>query len=567
MLRHLRATNFAILSDVAIELGPGLNALTGETGAGKSLIVEAVNLLRGGRASANIPRAGASEAVVEAIFEVPPDLAEAIAGLLEEAGLPDHGAEVLVRRVIQKGGRSRTYVNGALTTASRLAEIGSLLVDLSSQHQHQNLTDPRHHRRVLDALAGAGTALEQMANAHRAVREVEDEIAELSGGAGELDDRRDFLRFQLGELEAAAIEPGEVEALELERRKLAGADALARAAAAVERLLYGDPRSAIDQIHAAEAELARAAAIDPGLEGGLASLAETRAVLEDLAATARATARAAEADPHRLAELDDRLALIRRLARKHGGTIEAALERTGELRAELDRLDNREARIAELETALVAARGAATKRAAALTRLRRKAARTLEAAVGEALGELNMAAAHLAVSITEAELGEHGADRIELVLRSNRGEEARPLAKIASGGELSRIMLALKLVLRGAEDVSCYVFDEVDSGIGGATAEVVGKQIRSVADRRQVLCVTHLAPIAAFADHHFRVEKIEVNGRTETRVDRLGDPGRTDEIARMLSGARVTPRAREHARELLATARRESGEVRARIRP
>jgi DNA repair protein RecN (Recombination protein N) len=554
VLRHLRATNFAILSDVALELGPGLNALTGETGAGKSLIVEAVNLLRGGRASANIPRAGAKEAVVEAIFDVPADLGPEIAALLDDAGLPDHGSELLVRRVIHRGGRSRTYINGALTTASRLADIGSLLVDLSSQHQHQGLTDPRHHRAVLDVLAAAGEALEGVAAAYRAVREIDDELEQLRAGDG-LDDRRDFILFQLSELDDAEIGATEIDEIEAERRKLAGADTLVRAAAAVTELLYGDAGSAVDQINSAEAELERAADIDPDLAAHVSTLAEARALLEDVAASARRIAADTDADPERLEALDERLALIKRLARKHGGSVEAALARAAELRAELEAIDNREARVAELEATGNSARQVARQRAAALTELRRKAARPLETQVNRALAGRGLAAAQLSVAITACELGEHGADRVELMLCSNRGEQTRPLAKIASGGELSRIMLALKLVLRGAENVSCYVFDEVDTGIGGATAEVVGQQIRTVADSRQVLCVTHLAPIAAFADHHFRVEKVEVDGRTETRVDRLVDAGRTDEIARMLSGARITPRARDHARELLGQAR------------
>jgi DNA repair protein RecN (Recombination protein N) len=556
VLRHLRATNFAILSDVAIELGPGLNALTGETGAGKSLIVEAVNLLRGGRASADIPREGAAEAVVEAIFELEDGLAAHLARHLEDAGLPDGGGELLVRRVIHRGGRSRTYVNGALTTAGRLAEIGGLLVDLSSQHQHQGLADPRHHLEVLDAFAGAGAEREAMAAAWEAVREAEREIAELTEGS-DIEARLDYLRYQLEELDAAGLRAGEEQELAAEKARLAGAERLGRAAAAAALLLYDGDGSAADRIGAAEAELERIAAIDPDLASHSASLAEARAIVEDIAATLRGSAGNIEDDPERLAAIDDRLALIRRLARKHGageGAVAEVAARAEGLRAELASLENREARLLELESVLETARARAEAEATALSRRRRAAAGELSAAVGRALAELGMAAAVLEVAITAAPLSARGADRVELLLGANRGEIAKPLARIASGGELSRIMLALKLVLRGADEVSCYVFDEVDTGLGGATAEAVGAQIKAVAATRQVLCVTHLAPIAALADVHFSVSKSESSGRTETHVDRLVGAARTDEIARMLGGAKITRRAREHAREMLRRA-------------
>ncbi|HVK77937.1 MAG TPA: DNA repair protein RecN [Kofleriaceae bacterium] len=567
MLRHLRVTNFAILSDVTIELADGLCVLTGETGAGKSLIVEAVNLLRGGRASADIPRAGASEAVVEAIFELPDDLRARVRGVLTAAGLPtsvgsacdgaatadpDGPAEVVVRRIIQRGGRSRTYVNGALTTATRLAELGAWLVDLSGQHQHQGLVDPGRHREILDAFAGEPAAVEAMRTAWEALATIDGQILELGGDERARAERADYLRYQLDELDSARLEPGEDERLDGERARLAAASELEAGARGAVEALYGDD-GAVDRLSAAARELDKLARIDAALGPSLRQIHEARVLAEDAAGELRHYADRIEGDPERLAWVDDRLELIRRLCRKHGGRLDEIIDRAGELRAELDGLDNRDARLEELTAARDAARTRAEQAAAALTQSRTRAAARLVREVARALGELGMAAARLEVAIARRELGATGADEVELLLQANKGEELRPLAKVASGGELSRIMLALKLALRKADEVATYVFDEVDSGIGGATAHAVGALIGAVSDQRQVLCVTHLPQIAAQADAHYHVEKVEVGGRTETIVRKLTGAARKDELARMLGGA-ATARAKAHAAELLDAA-------------
>ncbi len=559
MLRHLRATNFAILSDVEIELGDGMNVLTGETGAGKSLIVEAVNLLRGGRASADIPRTGADEAVVEASVEIPDDLRARVAGVLEGAGLPaGEDGEVFIRRVIQRGGRSRCYVNGALTTAARLAELGALLIDLSGQHQHQGLVDPARHLEILDLFSGEASLVAAMEVAWTELRRCDDAVQALGGDEREREARLDYVRFQLDELDTAGLRSGEDAEIEIERARLASVDALQSAARTAEELLYGGDDSGRDRVAAASREIERAVRTDPTLEPVAKQLTEIETLIDDAADQLRGYADKLEGDPERLGWLDERLALIRRLTRKHGGTLDEVVAKVGELRTELASLTGRDEKLAEAQAARVVAEGAAIAAAAALTKSRSKAARKLEKDVAAALTELGMGAAKLTIVVEARPLGPTGADRIELMLASNKGEDTRPLAKVASGGELSRIMLALKLALRSADEVATYVFDEVDTGIGGATAQVVGAQIRAVASSengRQVLCVTHLPQIAAFADHHFHVEKTELAGRTETHVKKLTGTARKDELARMLGGS-ATSKARAHAAELLAEAAR-----------
>ncbi len=557
MLRHLRVTNFALLSDVALELGDGFNVLTGETGAGKSLVVEAVNLLRGGRASADIPREGADEAVVEAIFEVPPDLVRAVERLLDSAGLPamDPAGEVLVRRVIQRGGRSRTYVNGALTTARRLSEIGSVLVDLSGQHQHQGLVDPARHRAILDAFAGQPELVADMTSAWEELRRAREALDALRTDGRNPDELASFLRFQLEEIEAAAPQPGEHEALRSERARLRAVDRLQAAAHRAHELLYAGSDAAVDRLGSAAAELEEVLATDDQLSEPTSHIEEARVLVEEAANALRRYASRIEANPERLAAVEDRIALLTGLMRKHGGTLEKVIERAEELGRELDGAAHRDERLAELEATRSRAEEACRRAATRLTSSRKRAAKRVRTEVAKALAELGMGAAELSVRIEPCELGPNGADKLELLLAANPGEGAKSLSKVASGGELSRVMLALKLVLRRAEEVATYVFDEVDAGIGGAIAEVVGRQVQSLAEQRQVLCVTHLPQIAAFADLHFRVTKTHAEGRTETQVERLTDTERRDEIARMLAGVKVTKRARAHAAEMLQSAR------------
>ena len=559
MLRHLRVTNFAILSDVTLEFGEGFNVLTGETGAGKSLIVEAVNLLRGGRASADIPRAGEDQATVEAVFDVPSDLSLRVAAVLEDAGLPDTDGELCIRRIIYRAkrpgdSRSRTYVNGALTTAKRLAELGSLLVDLSGQHQHQGLVDSARHRQILDAFGVTENTLETMRSEWLKL----EQLTSLKGELGDnqaREERIDFLRYQLKELREARVRPGEDEELTERRTQLRSADQLEAGSRSAESLLYGADAAAIDILNSALRELDRLVPIDERLREPHAQIEEAKVLCEDAARSLGTYADSIDSDPGQLAEVEDRLAVLHRLSRKHGGSLTEVVTRQETLETELADLEQIGDSLTNLDNKISAQEAIALSAAHELSKLRGRACRKLARAVKNSLVELGMTASELIIDRTDKPLSVHGTDSVEFLLQANRGEEPKALARVASGGELSRIMLALKLVLRRADAVGAYVFDEVDAGIGGGAAEIVGRCIRDLSTQRQVLCVTHLPQIAAFADRHFSVAKAESAGRTETTVRQLSRRERTEETARMLAGATVTKQARAHANEMLRAAR------------
>ncbi|MBI4508807.1 MAG: DNA repair protein RecN, partial [Deltaproteobacteria bacterium] len=546
MLKHLRITNFAILSDVALDLAPGFNVLSGETGAGKSLIVDAVALLRGGRASADIPRAGADEAVVEAIFEPSSDLADLARERLFGLGLSfdESSPEILVRRVISAKGRSRVHINGGLTTAAALAEIGSLLVDLAGQHEHQGLVDPSRHAEILDAFGVPPDLSTRVQVAYERARAA---AGALEGGdvsARSRAEREDFLCFQVEEIDGAELKEGEEQELLAERDRLRAAGKLGACARRGEEALYSREGAVVDVLSTLVKEIEALVHVDPRLAGPKQQVEEARLLCEDAAVVLRRYGDSVAEDPERLAEVEERLHLISRLCKKHGATVGDVLNKRARLAAELAELQAHESRRAELARELDVAREQAALAAAELSDARKHAAFRLEAATSEALAELGMGSARVMVQVeprlareTDGDalvaggrrLSPRGWDRVEFLLCANKGEEPRPLAKVASGGELSRIMLALKLCLRHADMVGTYVFDEVDAGIGGGTAEVVGRLIRRVAETRQVICVTHLPQIAAMGNAHFRVEKAERDGRTETKVTRLSPGERREE--------------------------------------
>lgn len=580
MLTYLRITNFAILDEVELTFGPNMTVLTGETGAGKSLVLDAVSLLRGGRASAELIRTGADEARIEAVFQPVPgsDAESALRERLARAGLdgvPLDEEGLIVRRVIGRSGRSRIHIGGQLATVAALADVCGGLIDISGQHEHQSLLDASRHLRLIDR---SGVAVELGARMATAFDRLQQAAAALQ--AASLDERaraerEEFLRFQLRELEAADLRPGEDEALRGEQRRLRSVEKLHQAARRGEACLYSGEGAVIEQLGVLVRDLGELGPIDAEVAGLAAQIGESQALLEDAAHRLRRFAEALSADPDRLQEIDDRLHLLGRLLRKHGPDLTGVLRKRDEMSGELDRLTQHEAQRAGAQATVDKARSEAAAAAEALSLARARVAKELAKKASAALSDLAMTGARLEPRLeprpaqkgddpallfpgpdgTLRRLGREGWDRCELLLSSNLGEEARPLQRIASGGELSRVMLALRRVLGQADSVGTCVFDEVDAGIGGAVADRVGRQIHELSRGKQVLCITHLAQIAAYAEDHLRVEKQVEGGRTSTRVRRLDEAGRRDEIARMLGGARVTAKSRAHADELLREAR------------
>jgi DNA repair protein RecN (Recombination protein N) len=583
MLTTLRISGFAIVDAVEVRFGHGLNVLTGETGAGKSILVNALHLVLGGRMSAEVLRDGADEAVVEAIFELPPD--HPVFSRLAGAGVapppPGEPAELLVRRVAQRGGRGRAYVNGVLVTASVLAEGLRGVVDVSGQHEHVSLLDEATHLSLLDAFAGLDASAGGSPPPLTRYRETFGRLSalcrerdSLRRDEAERGRRADYLAFQLKELDAVDPKPGEDAALDAERRVLASAEKLREAAGSAEGLVYGEDGSASEQVGQAVRALSDAAALDPRLGAPLQLL---RSAVIELTEAGRELGRYAETvggDGERLQVIEDRLEGLRALCRKHGGSLEAAVARRAEMAAELGSLTGGGERLAALAPEIDAAGAEAATLAGVITRARQKAAKAFCAGVEAELSGLAMARCRLEVAFSPPEgglaaggalLGPDGSEQALYLLAPNPGEAPRPLARIASGGELSRLLLAVKRTLARRDPVLTYVFDEVDSGIGGAVAEAMGRVLAEVAGGRQVICITHLPQIAAFADRHHRVSKRVAGGRTTSEVALLerADEQR-QEVARMMAGATVTAAALEHAGALIAAARSGDGPERGR---
>ena len=561
MLELLRVRAFAIIEELEVHFAPGLNVLTGETGAGKSILVDALHLVLGGRAQADSVRTGAEEAEVQALFR-PRDPAACDARLLS-LGLPAAGGELVVRRTVQREGRSRAFVNGALATAAQLQQATRGLLDISGQHEHVGLLDANIHLDLLDAHAAVLPLRAQFEQAFSALAEAERQRARLDSDETARSERVEWLRYQLDELVRADPREGEDEQLLQERRVLAAAEKLRAGATEAEELLASDGGASIGASRAAR-RLEELSAIDPLLEPVARAVRSAAAELDEAARTLSRYVDRTGGDPQRLEELDERLEVLRKLARKHGGSLAAALTRREAMAGELAALENHDQALASAAGQVDKLFAVALSIARTLSDKRHAAAAGFSRAVAQELSSLGMARSELSVRFSPvaegaiagpagAVLGARGMETAELLLSPNPGEELRPLARIASGGELSRVLLAVKRVLAETDQVDSYVFDEVDAGIGGATADAVGRALAAVARRRQVVCITHLPQIAVFAARHQVVEKESAKGRTHSRVAAVEGDARIRELARLLSG-KDTPVALEHARELLAQA-------------
>jgi DNA repair protein RecN (Recombination protein N) len=562
MLSSLTIDNVVLIEHQVLELGGGFNVLTGETGAGKSMVVDALALVLGGRARPEVVRTGVREAEVAAIFEV--EAGSRVAAKLEATGVPCDG-ELVVRRVVQAEGRSRAFLNGKPSTAAQLAELAPDLCDIASQHESVSLTDPATHLEYLDAFGKLEVQRDALGEKVEALGAIVKEIERVRDAERDRAEREDFLAFQLREIEELDPSAGEEGDLESERARLRHAEKLQAATQGAADRLYEGEAAVCDQLARVSSDLDAAAAIDQALAPLARSVESARSELADAARALARYASGIESNPERLSEIDDRWFRLQKLLRKHGPTTHELLAHKDDLRKQLDQLAGAGALLDELERKREAKLAEVSAEARALSRKRRDAASVLADAIGKELTGLGMGRARVIVDVSAvpspgasdlppidgARLTASGIDRVEFLIAPNKGEDPRPLRKIASGGELSRALLALKRVLAEKGPAGLYVFDEVDAGVSGAIAEVIGRAIADVARHRQVLCITHLPQIAALADHHFVVGKAEAKGRTTSSVKRLSDKERVEEIARMIGGVRVGEAAKRAAVELL----------------
>lgn len=560
MLRELTIRNVAVIEELTVTLVPGLNVLTGETGAGKSILIDALQLVLGARGSESLLRSGAEEAAVEAAFDAGPG--SRAMELLEAEGIAvEPGEPIVLRRQLFRDGRTKAYAGGRLTSVATLRALGECLVDIHGQHPGQLLLDPRRHRELLDGYAGAAEEARAYRERYGAWQALRREREALLSAERERAQRQDLLEFQRREIEAARLTIGEEEALVAEDAILSNHERLFAAVEQAYVMLEESDEALLARLSAAAARVREASGIDQRLREVLEAL-ETGAVhLREAARGLRDYRARIEFDPERLEAIQTRLHEIGKLKRKYGATVGEVLEHLTRVRADLAALERSETRLGELEQMLTTAQQDLAGRAQRLSAARRRAAPKLQEAILAEIHELGMAKATFEVAVRSAAAGEealgpHGVDEVEFLISPNPGEPLKPLHKIASGGELSRTMLAIRVILAAADQTPSLIFDEVDAGIGGNTAEIVGRKLTAVSRQRQVLCVTHLPQIACFADHHVVLSKRSLRDRTQTTAQILPTAERARELARMLGGLSRSETPVQHATELLEAANR-----------
>lgn len=556
MLRELRVENYAVIDNVVVEFGTGLNLLTGETGAGKSILIDALALLLGEKAYSDAVRHGADKATVAAVYESDDP---AIANVLEENGIDATGSEIILRRDIAANGKGRVFINNQPATVAVLKALAPLLAVVHAQNQSVLIFDPPERLSLLDAAAGLTT--EAVAESYAGWKEVARRIAELESDEQEKLRLVDLWKFQLKEIRDAGPAAGEDQKLESEKRVLANSERVYSAAAGAFAVLYEVEESAIARLRAAAKHLEELSRFDESFKESLSQLESARITVEDVATTLRDFADGIDASPERLAEVEDRLAILDRLRRKYGKTLDDVLAFQQEIAGKLDDIENKDELLAALRKGLAAAAAQYLQAARALSKQRYEMARKLEKTVEAEINDLAMKSKfkiEVSGSDEEANWTASGFDRVAYLISTNPGEPMAPIEEIASGGELSRVMLALKasveagrLHSEGSDTQRSLVFDEIDTGIGGRAADAVGKKLKALSRTKQVLCITHLPQIASFADRHFLIEKHEAAGRTRTTVRPLAPDERRSEIARMLSGAKVTEASLQNAEQLL----------------
>ncbi len=556
MLQSLYIRNFALLDDVEVHFSSGLNIVTGETGAGKSMLIDALQVALGSRASADFIRSGREKATIQAAFD--------LSGLpwmttrMEELGLDlDEDQLLMLSRDISQNGKNHCRVNGRLVSLSVYREVGSGLVDMLGQHEQQTLLNQDRHRGLLDRLGGQELLCQaqEVKEIYTRWREASRELKELQGNAREMARRLDMLQFQVAEIEKAELMEEEEEELLNERLLLVNAEKISRLAGEAYESLYGGEAGdtpAVESVGKAIALLRELQALDPKLEGLLGNLETALYQIEDASREISSYREQAEYNPERLDQIEHRLSLIKQLKYKYGSCIREILDFKESAGAEIERLSGHKERTGDLKAVIESLEQEWRQAASRLTKLRRKAAQQLAENVGRELKHLEMGGVEFKVGITEmADLSLHGGEEIEFLIAPNRGEPFRALQKIASGGELSRMMLALKVLLAGVDEVPTLIFDEVDTGVGGKALQAIGEKLAQIARGRQVICVTHAPQVACFADNHYLIRKEIVNGHTQTFVEALEQEQRVEELARMLAGREITEVVKNHAQQML----------------
>lgn len=553
MLTELRIQDFAVIDRLALRLGPGLNTLTGETGAGKSIIVGALSLILGERASSDVVRTGADRAIVEAVFDIT-DM-EDVQRLLNDHGIEPEEGLLIIRREIGAGGRGRVWVNGAASTVSLLSEMGANLVDLHGQHEHQSLLRSAQQRALLDAYADALDLARAVRGEHERLRSARGRLEDLESRVRTAEQRADFLRFQLDEIERAKVRAGEEAELETEANRLSHAGELAELAESLHVELYAGEQAVSARLADVRRTLDQLARIDASLHQWRETVESALFGLEEMGRVMGEYASSIEHDPARLDDLRRRQDLLFRLKRKYGPELEDVIRTAADARAELDALETSVLDREDLEREIADAQRALDAAAARLTAARRKGAKRLASAIAAVLPDLGMSGAQFRIELTPlSAAGAQGAEDIEFLIAVNTGFEPKPLSRVASGGEMSRIMLALKTELARLDGIPTLVFDEIDAGIGGRVANQVGEKLKRVAEAHQVFVITHLPQIASRADTHLLVLKAERGGIMATDVQPLHGGERVRELARLLGGDPESEVSMEHARELLGTA-------------
>ncbi len=563
MLHELIIRNFAIIDDLNILFQDGLTILSGETGVGKSIVIQAVNLLLGSRASTQMVRTGANTAELEALFKI--GLDGPVAEAMERNGYSNEG-ELLIRRIISRNDRHRTYINGRPVTLSILNDIVANLASISGQHAHQLLLKTDQYLNILDHFAGLMALRSQIKESFRDLEPLVEELQRLVAIRDGQSDQYRLLAFQRDEIASAGILMGEDAKLDQERKRLKNAELLQMAVYDCVELIYSTDGAAVERLKQAERALDKVRQFDPELDVNLKKITETSILLEDITESLRTYLAKVHVDESELERVEERIDILVKLKHKYGGSLEAVLEHLKNAELELAKVENIAETIANLEEKIKKHHHRLEKKCRDLSKKRKNAAIKLGNQVTDQLVSLQMARTRFQVSIGGSPapastpfyrtagnclITEDGIDQVQFLIAPNVGEELKPLSEIASGGELSRMVLALKVILAENDAVGTVVFDEVDAGIGGGTAEMVGRKLAELANCHQVICITHLPQIARFGDHHFRIEKKVSDGRTVTKIEPIGQKERVKELARMLGGKNITRKTMEHAEEML----------------